>query len=502
MISATTNSTERTVQSHSNAMNLKNQSSHNSILVGRLLLSICLAITLSATASAQNKKGKLVEFWKGTLEYEGTDLEMGLKVFRMPDGSLTAKFSSYSQGATDLPVEFEKNGNDYKMKLRAAQLEYSGTVDDSKKQLLGTISQRGREDELNFTMADFDGAPKFYRPQTPKAPVPYDSEDVTYKNDAQSVKLAGTLTLPRGKGPFPVAITISGSGGADRDESHFGHKPFLVIADHLARKGVAVLRFDDRGIGESTGDRSGATSADFATDVEAGIEFLKKHPNVDVSKIGLIGHSEGGLIAPMIAAKRDDVHFIVLLAGTGVSGGAILKSQSTAMMEANGEPEEKLDANEEAHDAMLSAVAKHTNASDQQIEEAGRSLLQSIEDEAAKELMEPSVKQLVSILQSPWVQYFVKHDPAKTLVEVNCHVLAMNGEKDLQVLCDLNLKPIEKALRQGSPASFKIVRLADTNHMFQETDGSGSPDDYGKIEQTISPKTLSVMSRWIKNVNQ
>jgi pimeloyl-ACP methyl ester carboxylesterase len=467
-----------------------------------MLLTICVVFCFTSNANAQKGKGKLIEFWKGTLDYDGTDLEMGLKVFRMQDGTLTAKFSSYSQGAIDLPVEFEKNGNDYKMNFPAAQLKYTGALDESKQKLLGSIKQRGREDELNFTMADFDGDLKLNRPQTPKAPLPYDSEDVRYKNDQQSIELAGTLTLPRGKGPFPVAITISGSGGADRDESHFGHKPFLVIADHLARKGVAVLRFDDRGIGQSTGDRAGATSADFATDVEAGIEFLKQHPKIDQNKIGMIGHSEGGLIAPLIAESRDDVHFIVLLAGTGVDGGVILKSQSTAMMAAAGESNEKLDANRNAHDAILSVVAKNPNASDEDIETASESYMQSLPDDSSRKLNEPSVKQLVDIMKSPWVRYFVNHNPAKTLAKVNCHVLAMNGEKDLQVLCDLNLKPIEAALRKGSPASFKVVRLENTNHMFQETDGSGAPDEYGKIEQTFSPKALSIMSRWIKNVTK
>lgn len=446
---------------------------------------------------------KLVEFWKGTFEPEkGIKLEMGIKVFRKLDGSLTATLDSYSQGVTDLPVELVKQDDSYQVKYPAANLEYSGTLDESRKRLVGKIKQGSSEHELAFTKANFEEAPKFNRPQTPKAPFPYESLEVNYENPKQSAKLAGTLTLPRGKGPFPVAITISGSGASDRDASHFGHKPFFVIADHLTRQGIAVLRFDDRGRGGSTGDFSGATSADFATDVEAGIEFLKRHPKIDADKIGLIGHSEGGLIAPMVAAERSDVHFIVMLAGTGVNGGVILKSQSTAIMKSGGESEAKLEANRKVHDAILSLVEKNPDVTHDEIKAAGKSLLDSIEDDTTRGLMESSVKQLVAILKSEWVRYFVSHDPAKTLANVECHVLAMNGEKDLQVLCDLNMNPIERALQQGSPASFKIVRLPNTNHVFQETDGSGSPEDYQTIEQSFSPKALKIIGDWVQKVTR
>lgn len=461
-------------------------------------------LVLKRLEPSNEQASKLVEYWKGILEpEEGVELEMGLKIFRMADGSLSAKLDSYSQGVTDLPVEFEMNGDVYQVKFPTAKLVYSGKLDKSKEKLIGTITQGRSKDELNFTKADFDSIPKKYnRPQTPQAPFPYDSVEVSYENSKQETKLAGTLTLPQGEGPFPVAITISGSGASDRDASHFDHKPFHVIADHMARRGIAVLRFDDRGRGNSTGDYTGATSADLATDAEAGIEFLKTHPKIDVGKIGMIGHSEGGMIAPMIAAERDDVHFIVLLAGTGVNGGAILKSQSTAMMKADGEPEEKLKANRDVHDAILSYYKRNPDATDEEVKVASKAFMDSIEDEETRKLMEPSAKQLAAILKSNWVQYFVKYEPAETLAKVSCHVLAMNGEKDLQVLCDLNLVPIEKALEEGSPASFEIVRLPNMNHMFQETNGTGTPEDYGTIEETFSPKALNLISDWVEKVTR
>lgn len=446
---------------------------------------------------------KLFEYWKGTFEPEnGVELEMGIKIFRNESGLLTAKLDSYSQGVTDLPVEFKKDGDRYSLKYRAANLEYSGTLDESKEKLSGTIKQGSDQHKLVFTKSNFKGAPTFNRPQTPKAPFPYDSLEVSYENSQQKAKLAGTLTLPRGEGPFPVAITISGSGASDRDGSHFGHRPFHIIADHLARRGVAVLRFDDRGRGESTGEFAGATSADFATDVEAGIEFLKKQPKIDVGRIGLIGHSEGGLIAPMVAAARKDIHFIVLLAGTGVNGGVILKSQSNAILKVSGEPEEKLEANRKAHDTILSIVENNPNVTHDEIKLAAKNFVDSAESHAYRQLIEPSVEELVAVLGSKWVRYFVAHDPAKTLGKVKCHVLAMNGEKDLQVLCDLNLAPIEEALQHGSPASFKVVRLPNTNHVFQETDGTGAPEDYRTIEESFSPKALKIIGDWIMKVTE
>jgi pimeloyl-ACP methyl ester carboxylesterase len=463
-----------------------------------------LDLELKRVESFDDDSAQLVEYWKGAFEpEEGAELEVGLKVFRMGDDSLTAKFDSYSQGATDLKVEFKKEGDVYEMKLPAANLEYSGTLNESKTKLTGTIKQGRNQHALNFNRSEFDDIPQERsRPQTPKAPFPYESEEVVYENSKQAAELAGTLTIPSGNGPFPVAIMISGSGASDRNASYFDHKPFLVIADHLARQGIAVLRYDDRGRGESKGDHAGATSADFATDVEAGIEFLKNHPKIDGSQIGLIGHSEGGMIAPMVAAQRDDVHFIVLLAGPGVNGGTILKSQSTAMMRAAGEPEESLDANRKVHDAILLSLKGNSKATNEDIEAASEAFLNSFEDKATRKLMESSAEPLVAILRSRWVRYFVAHEPAETLAQVKCHVLAMNGEKDLQVLCDLNLDPIEKALKRGTPASFKVVRLPNTNHVFQETDGSGTPDDYGEIEETFSPKALKVVSDWLKSITK
>lgn len=445
---------------------------------------------------------EMLEYWKGTLNLEGSELKMGLKVFRADDGSLTAKLDSYSQGVTDLPVEFERDGNNYNVKFPAANLEYNGTLSESKGTLSGTIKQGSSENELEFTKADFNDVPKFNRPQNPTEPLPYQTEEVSYENTQQATRLAGTLTLPPGEGPFPVAITISGSGPSDRNGTHFEHQPYLIIADHLTRQGIAVLRFDDRGVGESTGDYSQATSADLATDVEAGVEFLKKHPKIDANRIGLVGHSEGGLIAPMVAAERDDVHFIVLLAGTGVNGGVILKSQSTAMLAADGEAEEKLEANRLVHDAILSLIEDNPDMTHEEIEAASNNFLSSVEEDSTRELMEPTAKQLVAMLNSPWVSYFVKHEPVETLAKVRCHVLAMNGEKDVQVLCDLNLEPLEQALKEGSPASYQVVRLPNMNHMFQETDGSGMPSEYGTIEETVSPKALKVISDWIKKVTQ
>lgn len=442
-----------------------------------------------------------IETWKGTLEM-GVKLELGLKVYKDNDGTLTATLDSYSQGALGIPVRFERDGNTYKMAHRRMKMRYVATLNDDEDKLVGTFKQAGVEVPLEFEKAELDYKPSVNRPQHPKEPFPYDVTDVSYENSEDSVTLAGTLTVPKGDGPFPVAIMISGSGPQDRDESLLGHKPFLVIADHLTRSGIAVLRFDDRGVAGSTGDFSKATSADFAKDVGAGIDFLKTNPKIDSGKIGLVGHSEGGLIAPIVAAERDDVAFIVLMAGPGVDGARILESQSSAMLEASGESEAMIQANRQIFAVALEVVRSGDQVTAEAIESACRAELEKIEDEKIRETMETNLAALGPMLVSPWMQYFIKYDPAVSLKKVECPVLALNGEKDLQVLVDLNLDAIEKALTDGGNESFSIVRFPNMNHLFQETEGPGLPANYGSIEETFSPKALNAISEWIQKNTQ
>jgi pimeloyl-ACP methyl ester carboxylesterase len=333
------------------------------------------------------------------------------------------------------------------------------------------------------------GSSSQVRPQDPKAPFPYRQEVVAYESLEQGIKLAGTLTLPPSNGPFPAVLLITGSGAQNRNEEIMGHKPFLVLADYLTRRGIAVLRVDDRGVGGSSSGPPTATSRNFAQDVLAGVNFLKSRREVNPSRIGLIGHSEGGIIAPMVAAQSPDVAFIVLMAGTGVKGDEVLTEQGKLILRANGAGEDLIQENTKVQKALF-AVIKSTNdneVAEKQVRESLSTVNPTIRDAALAQL---------NMTLSPWMRFFVTYDPQPALEKVKCPVLAINGEKDLQVPPGQNLPAIEKALRAGGNKDFKAVELPGLNHLFQ-TCKTGSVAEYQQIEETISPTALNLMGNWI-----
>ncbi len=312
--------------------------------------------------------------------------------------------------------------------------------------------------------------------------------------------MAGTLTLPKGEGPFPAAILITGSGGQDRNEEIFEHKPFWVIADHLTRAGIAVLRVDDRGIGGSSrGEASvAATSFDFAGDVGAGMDFLQRHARIAPDKIGLIGHSEGGIIAPIVATQRDDVAFAVLLAGTGVRGDYLLVMQNEAIMRASGIDEGTTSAALESQKNLFAIVSDATLSS-QEMEQALTQAIQKDEEfmAASAEEQEQGLKVALAQLANPWMVAFIRHDPATVLRKVSCPVLALNGELDLQVPSKANLDAIAKALKVAENADYTTRAFPGLNHLFQHCE-TGLITEYGEIEETFSVEVLEVMSAWIR----
>jgi len=325
------------------------------------------------------------------------------------------------------------------------------------------------------------------RPQNPVKPYPYRDEDVSYENKVQNVTLAATLTIPQGKGPFPGVLLITGSGPQDRDESLMQHKPFLILSDYLTRHGIVVLRADDRGTAKSTGVFATATTADFATDVEAGIAYLKTRAEVDPHKIGLIGHSEGGVIAPMVAARNKDVAFIVMMAGTGVPGDEILVAQGEAIAVASGKAPDE---------AAKDAVKKREMLKLVETEKDEAVLEKELKEKMAGDVPEAQAGFAVKQLTSPWFRYFLAYDPATALRKVTCPVLAINGSLDKQVLPSQNLPPIRKALEEAGNKHFEIDELPGLNHLFQ-TAKTGSPAEYAQIEETMSPVALEKMSGWI-----
>jgi pimeloyl-ACP methyl ester carboxylesterase len=332
------------------------------------------------------------------------------------------------------------------------------------------------------------------RPQEPKKPYPYNEEEVGYENMRDGVKLAGTLTLPRGKGPFPAVLLITGSGPQDRNESLLGHKPFLVLADYLTRQGIAVLRVDDRGVGGSTGSTPNSTTENFAADVMAGIEFLKICKEIDPKQIGLIGHSEGGMIAPLVAAQNGDVAFIVLMAGAGLTGEEILYKQGAMIMKANGASVDQLAKQRATQESMFKILKEEKDpaAAEKRLrEELSKSLTEEEKKKAGQ-----TIAVHIKLSNTPWFRYFLTLDPRPALRKVKCPVLALNGENDLQVSANENLREIEAALKAGGNNDVTIARLPKLNHLFQ-TSQTGSPNEYIKIEETIAPVALKTIGDWI-----
>ncbi|MBD1848550.1 alpha/beta fold hydrolase [Leptolyngbya sp. ST-U4] len=332
------------------------------------------------------------------------------------------------------------------------------------------------------------------RPQDPQPPFPYQSVEVSYKNSkAQGVRLGGTFVIPAGQPPFPTVLLITGSGLQDRDETIFNHRPFAVIADYLARRGIASLRVDDRSVGKSTGDVENATTVDFATDVEAGIAFLKTRAEVASKGIGLIGHSEGGIIAPMVAAKpENDVAFIILLAGTGVPGDRILLEQQIAAAKANGAASQTIETQRRLMETILPMIRTSNESRD-----ALTNRLVVTAKTIDPTVSEEEIRNRMHRLTSPWMRFFVSYDPAPTLAKVKCPVLALNGAKDVQITSQLNLTAIEQTLRQSGNQNFKTLELAGLNHLFQ-TARTGSPSEYEEIEETFSPTVLKLIANWIE----
>ncbi len=342
-------------------------------------------------------------------------------------------------------------------------------------------------------------APAPARPQEPRLPYPYVVREVGYQSG--TIHLAGSLTLPAGPGPFVAAVLISGSGAQNRDEEMFGHRPFLILADRLTRAGIAVLRVDDRGVGGSTGVNDQATDEDFAGDALAGVRFLATQPEIAKGRIGLIGHSEGGVVAPLAASRSRDVAFVVLLAGTGLPGEAILMHQTQALLLAAHVPDEVVRQRLELERHILAIVREEKS------EPVRRDLLRPLLREGLKMATPADIAALggdaeavidssARTMATPWYRFFVGYDPQPALRKVHVPVLALFGDKDMQVVADENMPAIAHALRDAGDKDVTIRNLKGLNHMFQDA-GTGSPDEYATIEQTMSPEVLDIVTHWI-----
>ena len=437
--------------------------------------------------------------WEGRLKVPGIELRIVCKISKNPNGTLTATLDSPDQGVTDIPVEkVMVKDNDLYMEINSLGGIFEGKISSDFLTIEGQWKQSGQI--LPLIVKRVNTAIEILRPQEPKKPYPYLEEEVIYENKEAKITLAGTLTLPSKEGSFPVVLLITGSGPQDRNETVFGHHPFLVLGDYLTRQGIAVLRVDDRGVGGSTGDFSQATSEDFASDVLAGIEYLKARKEINPRKIGLIGHSEGGIIAPMVAVKSPDVAFIILMAGTGLTGEEILYLQTGLISKEMGISEKDITKNLQLNNKIFSVIKEEEDNKivEEKIRQIFMTYWEDLSEEEKSKIGNPEdyLKAQLQSLLSPWFRFFLTYDPQTTLSKVKCPVLAINGEKDLQVPPKENLSAIKEALQTGDNENFTIKELPGLNHLFQ-TAQTGVPAEYAKIEETISPIALKIISDWI-----
>lgn len=485
--------------------------SHSLPLPLPLLLALALALPAAlaqdaAPTPAPSQELDLSGSWQGALAIGAAKLRLVFHFERQGVG-YRAKIDSVDQGAKGIPVsKVTLTGRELVVEVAAVAGRYEGTLDAAGKRLKGTWTQAGNSLPLELVKAKAEELPSLRRPQTPKPPFPYAQEEVSIRHGGGqlspvgSITLAGTLTRPKGEGPHPAVVLVTGSGPQDRDETLLGHKPFAVFADHLTRRGLAVLRYDDRGVAKSTGDFASATSFDLAQDAEAAWRFLRQQTGIDPARCGILGHSEGGLIAPLVAARQPQVAFVVLLAGPAVDGRAILELQTQKIAAAAGADPARV-----ARDAKLSAQLYDVLLGEGELAarraEAERLLVEYIRTVPPAELggLDPATvaKQRVASLTSPWFMAFLRHDPGPTLRQVKCPVLALNGELDLQVDPGQNLPVLARELEAGGNPDYTLVKLPKHNHLFQRCQ-TGAISEYSRIEETCSPLTLRTLAEWLR----
>ena len=428
-------------------------------------------------------------YWKGQIKLGAQELEMAFDI-KAIDNGFSATLDVPAQGAFDIPVDetvFQENR--LNMTMSAMGATYSGMLKESR--IEGEFTQHGITFPLNLEKGSKEA--KQVRPQDPQPPFDYRVTEVSFTNEKEGNTLTGTLTIPKGKGPFPAMVLVSGSGQQNRDEELMNHRPFWVIADYCARHGIAVLRYDDRGMGGSTGEVENATSMDFSYDAEAAFDFLRKQKHIDASRVGILGHSEGGIINFMVSARRPEVAFLVSLAGPAVNGIEVLKEQQVAILRASGMTEEMIAFSQNSNRQLFDIVEASNDR-----EEADSLMRQLVKGWGYNEEL---TEQTVSGMTMPWMYYFLKYDPTEAIVKTNCPALLLNGSKDLQVIASQNLPAYEKIIADYGKTNLTLHELPDLNHLFQHCE-TGSPNEYFEIEETISPEVLEMIVEFVKKIEK
>jgi pimeloyl-ACP methyl ester carboxylesterase len=458
-----------------------------------LLFSFCFGFTQTA---------KWQGIWQGRLQ-AGISLRLVFHLQQDEQGSWSALMDSPDQGVTNIACKVDWITDD-SLALSIPSIKgslYARKINDSS--LQGTWQQGVR---LPLLLRRAAKAWQVSRPQTPQAPFPYRTDSVIIKSAATGLQYGASICYPAGEGPHPALLLISGSGPQNRDEELLGHKPFAVLADYLCKRGYIVLRADDRGTGLSSGDFTSATTADFCADARAQLAWLKKQPEVDTARMGLLGHSEGGLIAGMLASQDKGIAFLILMAAPGIAIDSLMAEQNKAVLVSSGivAPAATSYAAFYKRAVPACAAAPSRDSAYRFLIERFRQWKESVPRAYSisttgvydEQSLNRWASAMVNQLYTPWFRYFIQLDPAGNLQKISCSVLAINGSKDLQVPAVSNLQGIRKALEKSAAKNYELKELEGLNHLFQECH-SCRINEYGSLEESISPKALELIGDWL-----
>jgi uncharacterized protein len=457
---------------------------------------------INYSSFSQKSDGKrLTGSWLGKIDLN-TSLLRVIFNFRSVGDSLIITLDSPDQAVKDIPVKSGwMIGDSVFINAAVVHGHYRGLMLKGDTAIDGFWMQGSFSS--NLSLHRLPGEFALRRPQEPRGPFPYKTEDLVFTNKFAGVDLAGTLTIPEGKGPFPAVILVTGSGPQNRNEELFSHKPFWVIADYLTRNGIAVLRYDDRGTYKSKGNFKSATTFDFTDDAEAGFNYLLSRNEIDHDKVGIAGHSEGGMIASVIAARNEKVKFIILLACPGLKGREVMIRSSSLVSRSFGMSEGKIDTTNEINNKIYDILEAEPDSliAAQKIRQT---LIENIG--LSKELSNEEkgrafnkIDQTIRFVDRKWFRTFLTFNPAIYLSKVRCPVLALNGAYDTQVTADDNLNAILDVMKKTGNKFYLVRELPELNHLFQHSK-TGLPAEYNHIEETFAPEALQIILDWLKKV--
>ena len=456
----------------------------------RTLVLLLAGLALSSSLSAQDISGA----WHGKLSLPTGSLTIVFHISQTEQDVYVTTLDSPDQGANGIKTQTTSfNDSTLIIQIPVIHASYKGKL-NSDNTINGTFTQ-GMPLPLNLKKGE---ASRPKRPQEPQPPFPYRSEEVTVRNERDEINLAGTLTLPEKGTKFPAVVMVTGSGAQNRDEEIMGHKPFFVIADYLTRNGIAVLRCDDRGTAASQGTHATATNEDFATDTEAMVNYLRSRKEINAKKIGIIGHSAGGIIAFIVAQKDPSIAFVVSLAGAGVRGDSLMLKQVELISKSQGMPDAVWQGMKPSIRNRY-AILQQTDKTPEELQkELYADVTKTMSPEQLKDLN--TIQQLsaqISSMTSPWYLHFMRYDPGQDLKKLKCPVLALNGKKDIQVDAVMNLTAIQKRITGNGNKNVTVKAYPNLNHLFQTCE-KGTLAEYGQLEETINPEVLKDIIEWIR----